>query len=100
MSDLMTFESMENAKSNISSINANVSALDLEELPPTLPIITISFSPDILRSLFRSKNDPKPPIGLDEAFGSDNAEVIPFALFHGINVEFGLKASNMENPIL
>ena len=60
----------------------------------------MSLVPEIFILLSKSKKEPNPPIGLDEYLGKVIAEVIPFALFQGINVEFGLKASNTENPML
>jgi hypothetical protein len=50
--------------------------------------------------LSKTKKDPKPPIGLDVLLGSVIADVIPFDLFHGINVEFGLNPLNILKPIL
>ena len=84
----------------MSSIKASVSALEEDPLPPNLPIITISASLEISKLLSNKKNDPKPPMGLEVFLGRVIAEVIPFALFHGIKTELGLKASCMLKPIL
>jgi len=54
----------------------------------------------IFRLLSKTKKDPKPPIGLEVCLGRVIADVIPFDLFQGINVEFGLNASCMLNPML
>ena len=53
------------AKDNKSSITAYVSDLEWLLLPPTLPVITISFAPVISSFPSKTKNDPNPPIGLE-----------------------------------
>ena len=87
------FLSSDEAKDNMSSIKASDSDLDEDPLPPSLPIIATSASLEISNLLSNIKNEPKPPIGLEVFLGRVIAEVIPFALFHGIKTEFGLKAS-------
>ena len=84
----------------MSSIKASFSALEEDPLPPNLPIIAISASLEISKLLSNKKNEPKPPIGLEVFLGRVIAEVIPFALFHGIKTELGLKASCMLKPML
>ena len=84
----------------MSSIKASFSALEEDPLPPNLPIIAISASLEISKLLSNKKNEPKPPIGLEVFLGRVIADVMPFALFHGIKTELGLKASCMLKPML
>ena len=86
----ISLEDIENANAKISSVRESISALEEELLPPILPIITMSGSLLILKLLSKTKKDPNPPIGLEVFLGKVIAEVIPFALFQGIRVEFGL----------
>ena len=99
MLDEISFLLREDAKDRMSSIRDRVSDLEDEPLPPILPIITISASLDISNLLSSKKNEPSPPIGLEVFLGKVNADVMPLDLFHGINVELGLNASCMLNPI-
>jgi hypothetical protein len=89
----MSLDDIENANAKMSSVRESISALEEALLPPILPIITISGSLLIFKLLSKTKKDPNPPIGLEVFLGRVIAEVIPFALFQGISVEFGLNAS-------
>ena len=90
---LKSLEDIDDAKDKISSVNESISDLDDDPLPPILPIITISCLLSTFRLLSNTKKDPRPPIGLEVFLGRVIADVMPFDLFQGINVEFGLKAS-------
>ena len=91
--DAISFSSNIEANSKRSLNKIRLSARDPELNAPISPVNATSGIPLTLRLPSSSKNDAMPLKGSQLKSGSVIAEVTPFDLFQGINVEFGFIAS-------
>ena len=89
----MSFSSNVDANSKRSFNKIRLSAREPELNAPISPVNATSGNPLTLRWLSRIRNEAIPLKGSQLKSGSVIAEVTPFDLFQGINVEFGFIAS-------